>query len=76
MKNILARGGIEFLAVLLGISLSLWIDESNDNAKMDKQIADIHGIIDLEVDKIISYTESALLKYNQQVKNINILITH
>lgn len=73
MKNILARGGIEFLAVLLGISLSLWIDKRNDNAKMDKQIADIHGIVDLEVDKIISYTDSALLKYNQQGKNINIL---
>jgi hypothetical protein len=27
MKNILARGGIEFLAVLLGISGSLWVDD-------------------------------------------------
>ena len=27
MKNILARGGIEFLAVFLGIALSLWVDE-------------------------------------------------
>ena len=28
MKNILARGGIEFIAVLLGITGSLWIDEN------------------------------------------------
>ena len=28
MKNILARGGIEFIAVLLGITSSLWIDEN------------------------------------------------
>ena len=28
MKNILARGGIEFLAVLLGITASLWIDKN------------------------------------------------
>ena len=28
MKNILARGGIEFLAVLLGLSGSLWVDNS------------------------------------------------
>ena len=28
MKNILARGGIEFVAVLLGISGSLWIDNN------------------------------------------------
>ena len=27
MKNVLARGGIEFLAVLLGISGSLWLDD-------------------------------------------------
>jgi len=30
MKNILARGGIEFLAVLLGISGSLWIDHNQE----------------------------------------------
>tara|TARA_B100000959_G_scaffold12310_1_gene12205 strand:- start:2530 stop:3282 length:753 start_codon:yes stop_codon:yes gene_type:complete len=33
MKNLLARGGIEFLAVLLGISGSLWIDENQENRK-------------------------------------------
>ena len=37
MKNILARGGIEFLAVILGISGSLWIDDwssyKNDRKK-------------------------------------------
>ena len=27
MKNVLARGGIEFLAVLLGITGSLWLDD-------------------------------------------------
>ena len=27
MKNVIARGGIEFLAVLLGISGSLWLDD-------------------------------------------------
>lgn len=37
MKNILARGGIEFIAVLLGITSSLWIEENrkaqDQNAK-------------------------------------------
>jgi hypothetical protein len=27
MKNILLRGGTEFLAVFLGITLSIWVDE-------------------------------------------------
>ena len=35
MKKLLARGGIEFLAVLLGISGSLWIDQ-NQNLRKQK----------------------------------------
>ena len=38
MRNILARGGIEFLAVLLGITLSLWIDNINKQSELDKEI--------------------------------------
>lgn len=41
MKNILARGGIEFLAVFLGIALSLWVDEyqkSKESQRLNKQI--------------------------------------
>ena len=38
MKNILARGGIEFIAVFLGIVLSLWVDDYRDstNARENK----------------------------------------
>ena len=41
MKNILARGGVEFVAVFLGIALSLWVDEyqkSKEAKKLNKQI--------------------------------------
>ena len=38
MKNILARGGIEFIAVLLGISGSLWIENNKELAEINKQI--------------------------------------
>ena len=41
MKNILARGGIEFLAVFLGIALSLWVDEyqkSKEAKNLNNQI--------------------------------------
>ena len=40
MKNILTRGGIEFFAVLLGISGSLYIDEIRDEASINTQIND------------------------------------
>ena len=41
MKNILAKGGIEFVAVFLGIGLSLWVDEyqkSKEARKLNNQI--------------------------------------
>ena len=38
MKNILARGGVEFIAVLLGISGSLWIDNNKDAKELNYQI--------------------------------------
>jgi hypothetical protein len=37
MKNILARGGIEFLAVMLGISGSLWVDETRISSNAEKE---------------------------------------
>ena len=36
MKNVIARGGIEFLAVLLGISGSLWLDDRSTYAQERK----------------------------------------
>jgi len=36
MKNILARGGIEFLAVLLGITLSLYLDQQIEESAISK----------------------------------------
>jgi len=41
MKNMLARGGVEFLAVLIGLSGSLWIDNSikeNEHKEQNKKI--------------------------------------
>tara|TARA_X000000950_G_C13887662_1_gene649543 strand:+ start:844 stop:1557 length:714 start_codon:yes stop_codon:yes gene_type:complete len=41
VKNILAKGGVEFLAVFLGIALSLWVDEyqkTKESKKLSNQI--------------------------------------
>ena len=46
MKNILARGGIEFIAVLLGISGSLYIDDLQNQNEMKTQISkSMHALI-------------------------------
>ena len=45
MKNILARGGVEFVAVLLGITLSLWVDENRVSSNAEKEFqADLLSI--------------------------------
>ena len=45
MRNILARGGIEFIAVLLGITGSLWIDENRKKRDQnEKQITILEAV--------------------------------
>ena len=64
MKNIIARGGIEFLAVLLGISGSLWID----NYSNDKEI-----LIALNQD--ISNIKLELLEDLREINRVDSLVT-
>tara|TARA_B100001778_G_scaffold328445_1_gene327909 strand:+ start:366 stop:1130 length:765 start_codon:yes stop_codon:yes gene_type:complete len=45
VKNILARGGIEFIAVLLGITSSLWIDENRKARDLnEKQVMILQAV--------------------------------
>ena len=64
MKNILARGGIEFIAVLLGISISLWIEKNNQASELNDKIEEVHKIILAEVSELIKYTDSRLERYD------------
>ena len=49
MKNILARGGVEFLAVFLGIALSLWVDDYRENINIKKDVRNSLNAIALEL---------------------------
>ena len=60
MRNILAKGGIEFLAVFLGIVLSLWVDDYRESKELDNRLNDDHKKILTEV--------------NANIKNINEII--
>ena len=54
MKNILARGGVEFLAVFLGIALSLWVDKYRENKNAEELNFQILSRIydNLEIDSL------------------------
>ena len=73
MKNILARGGIEFIAVLLGISISLWIEKNNQASELNDKIEEVHKIILAEVSELIKYTDSRLERYDKQDNDIDFL---
>ena len=49
MKNILARGGIEFLAVFLGIVLSLWVDDYRNKINTKIEIKSLLDALALEL---------------------------
>ena len=49
MKNILARGGIEFLAVFLGIALSLWVDDYRNKINTKNEIKSLLDALALEL---------------------------
>ena len=64
MKNILTRGGIEFLAVLLGISGSLWID----NYSKEREIY-------IALNQDISNIRLDIAQDLEEIKRIDNLIT-
>ena len=70
MKNILARGGVEFLAVLLGITASLWIDKNQKASEIELDRINVHQIIEKEISEIIQFTDKRLDYYNNQNANI------
>ncbi len=62
MKNILARGGIEFLAVFLGIALSLWVDDYRQEKELNNRIIDDYRNIYSEVLSNIIIIEDVITK--------------
>ena len=82
MKNTLARGGVEFLAVLFGITISLWVEDwRQDRDIQDKILEDFINIrdeieIDIKnIDRIIASVDKqsellkTLIKYSNKELN-------
>ena len=74
MKNILARGGIEFLAVFLGIALSLWVDGINKEKELEKQKMEVFSLLIKQTDELLDYTKSKLREYDRQAVRFQLLI--
>ena len=60
MRNLLARGGIEFLAVLLGITTSLYIDNNNKVKELDKQTKEVYSLLKKQIEDLSEYSDDRL----------------
>tara|TARA_B100001123_G_scaffold67673_1_gene75531 strand:- start:344 stop:1030 length:687 start_codon:yes stop_codon:yes gene_type:complete len=74
MKNILARGGIEFLAVFVGIIFSLYVDENRDlNIVRSNNKKNLRSLAN-EIDQRISYIDNRISQYQRDIKIGNYVI--
>jgi len=64
MKNILARGGIEFLAVFLGIALSFYVEEwqteKGNERKKDQYLSDLTNTLEMDIQQINKLLETLI----------------
>jgi hypothetical protein len=67
MKNILARGGIEFLAVIMGISGSLWLDDNNTYNSDRKQEYEAYDRLSSALSEDIKLIDEALLENDRRL---------
>ena len=74
MKNILARGGVEFVAVFLGIALSLWVDGINKEKELENQKMEVFSLLIKQTDELLDYTKSKLIEYYRQAVRFQLLI--
>ena len=70
MKNILARGGIEFFAVLFGITISLWVEDWREDKDIQKKIAEDYINIKQEVKIDIENIENIILSIEGQINSL------
>ena len=67
MKNILARGGIEFLAVFIGIILSLHLDDVRDDRIVQNKNIDNLRSLGNELDQRIGYVDKKISQYQRDI---------
>ena len=76
MKNILARGGIEFLAVLLGITLSLYIDQQIEESAILKTEKSLLSDLQVSLNQDIDYAHEVLKDMRGSIDAQEILINY
>ena len=74
--NILARGGVEFLAVLLGITLSLYIDQQIEESAIVKNEKSLLSDLQVSLNQDIDYAQKVLKDMRESIDAQEILINY
>ena len=71
VKNLLAKGGIEFLAVLLGITASLWIDKNQKESDIELERIKILTSLQMEMNEIKNYCDERKRTWKKDINLVN-----
>ena len=71
MKNILAKGVIEFLAVLLGITVSFWLNELSIDNQNEKERIKILYSLQMEINEIKYYCDERKRTWKKDISLLN-----
>ena len=76
MKNILARGGIEFIAVFLGIALSFYVEEwQNNNQQKELLNKDCKNIL-LDVNEDLNTISNVIKSNKDDLRSCNAILSN
>ena len=71
MKNILAKGVIEFIAVLLGITVSFWLNELSIDNQNEKERIKILYSLQMEINEIKNYCDERKHTWGMDISLLN-----
>ena len=75
MNKVLARGGIELIAVILGITISLWIDDrKNERLELEEQISLLENL-QRSLEQDLDYAEKIQKQLDSCLVSQNFLIS-
>ena len=74
MKKILTRGGVELIAIVLGITLSLWVDDKKELSVIKKNNVKTLESLKNEIRLRIDYIDRKIIQKNQWESFKNSLI--
>ena len=64
MNNVLARGVIEFIAVILGITVSFWCDGLSEDSQNENERVKVLTSLKMEIGEIKNYCDERKRTWN------------